>query len=368
MSDNEMDSRIFRLTSFIRQEDKDGIIKLEVWNLRTSERPELVVERALDLPINRDDGIDLEIVKVGDDDNAIRLGDKIFLRLQEDKYSNVIWPECKSAELIANAQECSIRDRILVLGRRKKQSPGREIPGKQPSKNTLSRLYTTKNRTGKPDSSSECSDSTSSEGDPQVTTSASSATANSADETLSEDSAESDDHVTDDDSELHVDTASDSESSSTGHEQDEVIFTFEQSMIAREDHYFGGMDDDSDQDLIDTSSSDGWYGEALWLLEQAKAGSADRETSPHHASMAVFDISQGTANRLFHFDQDIPVMLDHSPPALHPTDPLVAWPLCGGDVLFADYAKNTYYVRKYIPSTQFSKPSPSSQSLSLEVC
>lgn len=130
-------------------------------------------------------------------------------------------------------------------------------------------------------------------------------------------------------------------------------------MIAMEDHYFGGMDDDSDQDSIDTSSSDEWYGEALWLLGQAEAGSANRETGPHHASMAVFDISQGTANRVFHFDQDIPVMLDHSPPALHPTDPLVAWPLCGGDVLFADYAKNTYYVRKYIPSTQFSKPPPS---------
>lgn len=74
-----------------------------------------------------------------------------------------------------------------------------------------------------------------------------------------------------------------------------------------------------------------------------------------NVSISVYDIRSGHPVRLFHFQQDLPVMLYSSPPAIHPSKPLVAWPLGGGDVLFADYMANTYFIRGAVPSTQDSE-------------
>lgn len=74
-----------------------------------------------------------------------------------------------------------------------------------------------------------------------------------------------------------------------------------------------------------------------------------------HAELSVYDIRSGHPARLFHFKQDLPVMLYSSPPALHPSKSLVAWPLGGGDILFADYMANTFFIRGAVPNTQDSK-------------
>lgn len=76
-----------------------------------------------------------------------------------------------------------------------------------------------------------------------------------------------------------------------------------------------------------------------------------------NASLSVYDISSGRPVRLFHLQQNLPVMLYSSPPAIHPTKSLVAWPLGGGDILFADYLANTYFIRGAVPNTQDSKRS-----------
>ena len=67
------------------------------------------------------------------------------------------------------------------------------------------------------------------------------------------------------------------------------------------------------------------------------------------ATAAVYNIGSGM--RLFHYEHDIPAMLYHSPPVLHPNVPLLVWPLGGGEVLFADYDRNTYFVRAIMPTT-----------------
>lgn len=77
-----------------------------------------------------------------------------------------------------------------------------------------------------------------------------------------------------------------------------------------------------------------------------------------NASLSVYDIRSGHPVRLFHFQQDLPVMLYSSPPALHPSKSLVAWPLGGGDILFADYMANTYFIRGAVPNTQDSECCP----------
>lgn len=74
-----------------------------------------------------------------------------------------------------------------------------------------------------------------------------------------------------------------------------------------------------------------------------------------NASLSVYDIRSGQPVRLFHFQQDLPVILYSSPPTLHPSKSLVAWPLGGGDVLFADYLANTYFIRGAVPNTQDSE-------------
>ncbi len=70
------------------------------------------------------------------------------------------------------------------------------------------------------------------------------------------------------------------------------------------------------------------------------------------AEIKVYNVGAVEAVRLFHYDHDIPAMLYHSPPVLHPFKPLVVWPLGGGEVLFAAYAEKTYFLRAIMPSTR----------------
>ena len=73
------------------------------------------------------------------------------------------------------------------------------------------------------------------------------------------------------------------------------------------------------------------------------------------ASLTVVDTSYSTPRRIFRFSYTLPSLLYASPPVLHPSKPLVVWPLGGGDVLFADFMANTYFVRKLRPSTSHSE-------------
>lgn len=73
------------------------------------------------------------------------------------------------------------------------------------------------------------------------------------------------------------------------------------------------------------------------------------------AIVAVHNIGSGQAVRMFHYEHDIPAMLYHSPPVLHPHKALLAWPLGGGEVLFADYDEKTYFIRATMPTTRDSE-------------
>lgn len=95
-------------------------------------------------------------------------------------------------------------------------------------------------------------------------------------------------------------------------------------------------------------------GQAVRTRERPKRRLSER-TNMIKASLSVYEIRSGHPVRLFHFQQDLPVILYSSPPALHPSKSLVAWPLGGGDVLFADYMANTYFIRGAVPNTQDSE-------------
>ena len=68
--------------------------------------------------------------------------------------------------------------------------------------------------------------------------------------------------------------------------------------------------------------------------------------------LMVYDFNQGHPAQLFKFSHLLTTVLEDSPPAIHPTKPLVVWPLSGGDILFADYRANSYFIRKFKPSTR----------------
>lgn len=72
--------------------------------------------------------------------------------------------------------------------------------------------------------------------------------------------------------------------------------------------------------------------------------------------LTIYDLQSGHPLQIFRYSQRLPIMLYDSPPVIHPTNPLVVWPLCGGEVLFADFQGKTYFVRKARPSTPRSPP------------
>lgn len=79
------------------------------------------------------------------------------------------------------------------------------------------------------------------------------------------------------------------------------------------------------------------------------------ESRDLQVSLVVFDTSCSVPKRIFHFLHTVSSMLYASPPVIHPSKALLVWPLGRGDVLFADFVANTYFVRRLRPSTSHSE-------------
>ena len=69
-------------------------------------------------------------------------------------------------------------------------------------------------------------------------------------------------------------------------------------------------------------------------------------------SLMVYDLTSGHPVQVFKYTHPLPVMLYGSPPVIHPSKPLVVWPLCSGDILFADFEGQTHFIRRAKPSTR----------------
>lgn len=82
-----------------------------------------------------------------------------------------------------------------------------------------------------------------------------------------------------------------------------------------------------------------------------------RDAKVQQGVLVIYDTSFSPPTQVFQFVQPLPIMLYESPPAIHPTKPLVVWPLCGGDVLFADFEGKSYFIRRARTTTRKSKSS-----------
>lgn len=73
--------------------------------------------------------------------------------------------------------------------------------------------------------------------------------------------------------------------------------------------------------------------------------------------LTIYDLAASPPAKVFTFTYKLPIMLYDSPPAIHPTKPLLVWPLCGGDVLFADFEGKSYFIRRARTTTRKSRSS-----------
>ncbi|KAI0139723.1 hypothetical protein BJ166DRAFT_604868, partial [Pestalotiopsis sp. NC0098] len=58
------------------------------------------------------------------------------------------------------------------------------------------------------------------------------------------------------------------------------------------------------------------------------------------------EISDGAPQRVFRFFQRSMLPISGSPPVFHPKEDLVVWPLGDGDLLFANFTNNRYFIRE----------------------
>lgn len=79
------------------------------------------------------------------------------------------------------------------------------------------------------------------------------------------------------------------------------------------------------------------------------------EADAQMGSIYIYDLGPENPVQLFKLSRPLPIMLYKSPPVVHPTEPLVVWPLCGGEILFVDFKGKTYFIRKARPTTKKSK-------------
>ena len=80
-----------------------------------------------------------------------------------------------------------------------------------------------------------------------------------------------------------------------------------------------------------------------------------RDAKIQQGVLKIYDLAANPPTQIFTFTHQLPIMLYDSPPSIHPTKSLVVWPLCGGDVLFADYEAKSYFIRRARTTTRKSE-------------
>ena len=80
-----------------------------------------------------------------------------------------------------------------------------------------------------------------------------------------------------------------------------------------------------------------------------------RDAKVQQGVLKIYDLAISPTTPIFTFTHPLPLMLYESPPAIHPTKALVVWPLCGGDIVFADFEGKSYFIRRARTTTRKSK-------------
>ncbi|KAI1208212.1 uncharacterized protein F4807DRAFT_468798 [Annulohypoxylon truncatum] len=106
---------------------------------------------------------------------------------------------------------------------------------------------------------------------------------------------------------------------------------------------------------VEECSDDEEEHQATLSMLRPRRSTKARNSSKGQGLISILDLNGERPQQIFRFEYELPVMLYHSPPAIHPSKPLVVWPLCGGDILFIDYRQNTYFIRRVLATTRFTR-------------
>ncbi|KAL8833086.1 MAG: hypothetical protein Q9170_004519 [Blastenia crenularia] len=108
----------------------------------------------------------------------------------------------------------------------------------------------------------------------------------------------------------------------------------------------GSQSDTDSDEHTDASGSDSEVAqEKLDKLVWGKRKVSKSASRIKRGSIQVYKLQESQATRIFGFTIDLSYALLESPSIFHPSAPLVVWPLHGGEILFADFSRKTYFTR-----------------------
>ena len=347
---------------------------------------------------------DPKIVSFSPDLSCIRIGPRVFVKEETGNYVDLNNLELMTEESSPYFEHVELQKSNLILASRTKVSaiipsqdrkkkpivgkanekPDADTASKEESKNVSADESKDKVSSDKP-SLSKDQENTPSDGeaDDESATSSSnldSSTWNSAEESWSEASSEADEDIgpaiaTLDSSEDESSEANDSETDSENDSKSSVKDDSSDAPVATQGVLYGNSSDDGERNLdwldADTDSGDGGPGSDMdagfSANDESDAWDSDTDVfirsygrsrakllgnRGQQGMLMVYDLNHSHPVQLFKFSHFLTTGLENSPPAIHPTKPLVVWPLTGGDILFADYRANSYFIRTFKPSTR----------------
>ena len=383
------------------------------WSLEKRGTPVLLSEGTLDLALGmKDESMIAELAKSQDpkvisfssDLSCIRIGPRVFVKEKTSNYVDLSNLELmtegsspcfeyvghqKSNLVLASRTKLSAmiptRDRKqkTVAGKEENEKPDADTASKEETKNVSLDDSKDKVRSNISSPSRDLKNAPSDgEADDESATSSpepESSAWNSAEESWSEASTEADEDVDvaiatlesseDESSEANeTDTDSDngSKSSSKDDASDGPVAT-QGGLLQDSDYDSGEPDLDwlDDTDSYDGASesgmdvrycsdlgSDGWTSDIETFIRSYGRSRVKPRYKGQQGMLMLYDLNSGHPVQLFKFSHQLTTVLENSPPAIHPTKPLVVWPLSGGDILFADYRANSYFIRKLRPSAR----------------
>ncbi len=381
------------------------------WSLEKRSTPVLLSEGTLDLGLGtKDESMIAELAQSQDpkatsfspDLSCIRIGPQVFVKEKTSNYVDLNDLELMTEESSPCFEYVGLQKSNLVLASRtklgailpthdRKRKPVAGKKNEQPNVDTASKEET---KNVHPDESKdEIASDTSSpskdlgnaasdgEADDESATSSSepeSSAWNSAEESWSEASTEADEDVDaaiatlesseDESSEANeTDTDSDNDTESSKDDASDAPVATQGGLLQDSDYDSGEADldwlDDTDSydgasesDVDDLNNSDldsdAWNSDIEDMFRSYGKSRVKRRYKGQQGVLMVYDLNPGHPVQLFKFSHLLTNVLENSPPAIHPTHPLVVWPLSGGDILFADYRANSYFIRKFRPSTR----------------
>ncbi|KAK7533364.1 uncharacterized protein J3D65DRAFT_79572 [Phyllosticta citribraziliensis] len=122
----------------------------------------------------------------------------------------------------------------------------------------------------------------------------------------------------------------------------------------------GFHDDDSDGQeayvALNDSESDDNETLPIGMIQAIRLQDLKKQTRTDlQASIQIFRTSESGLEHLFRLRQPLHLPLFDSPPAIHPRHPLVVWPVGPSTIIFLDYERKTYFIRKLRPSKSYTR-------------